>query len=151
MGTRLFHSHGAQQEAAQAFDGDANVARTVSPVVSVLAPRFPDSGSRDARWLRTLGVRSSASRLPRDTFFDLCARGSFLWRSGAADRITRTDDGSRIGNHELYHAPDVDLFGRVLLVRELPPHGAAFHQGVAAHRGERCAARQHARGSIVRG
>ena len=53
------------------------------------------------------------------------------------------------GNHELHHAPNVDLLGSVLLVLEFPAGSAAVRQGASADRGKQCASRQHARGRVV--
>ena len=71
-------------------------------------------------------------------------------RPRPARRQPRPHDRGGLGVDELHHAADVDLLGRVLLVRELSCGDAAADSRPAADRAERRAARRHAGWRVCR-
>jgi hypothetical protein len=84
------------------------------------------------------------------TLFIICLVGAVSFGGLGLLTASRAHDRSGVGHRQLHHAADVDLLRRFLLVGEFPGRGAAFHQAAAAHRGERRAPREHARGRIFR-
>src|SRR5207237_10313193 len=89
LGTGIRHRHCAEQEASEEANGDTDVARPVSALVSRLAPGLSDPRGLHVARLRPPGVWRSAPWLDRHAAADLPARSDLLRRPRSSHCFAR--------------------------------------------------------------